>query len=141
MLNKIQIILSITLSIFYFISYSQPNSYVDTLINNEHYKIIKRYDNGIAKKVCRFKMKNNADFNYKYKSIPDSLLDFSIKQGVFIKFNHKGCETRQGWYQENKQKNKKFIGLKFGRWYGDYWQCYYIFGFSIKCHHSDYRFL
>lgn len=118
------------------ISFSQENYLHDTIVNMMHYKITKRHTNGKAKELCQFKRTGIYNYQDKFIIMPDSLFDFSIKNGELISFNKNGNKISNRYYINNIRKNRKFIFIKYGDWYGDCWYSYYIIGYPVKSTHG-----
>ena len=96
----------------------QVFAFEDTLINEEYYLIIERYDNGTVKEIGQF--------------MSSCVADRMEKCGYFHSYNRKGEIKKSRIYFYGKRHNKKILGIKYG-WWG-LWgrQDKYFLGFKSK---------
>jgi len=122
------VLLNIFIILSFVTSFAQNISkYKDTIIDFRPYKIISYYQNGKVKIVGQFKRKTNNIYNVD-KILPDSLYDFSVKNGNFIYYYKNGIVKKRKYYHYNKRTNRQVLGLKYGDWYGECWYAKYFFG-------------
>ncbi|MCH2235695.1 MAG: hypothetical protein MK078_15755 [Crocinitomicaceae bacterium] len=96
----------------------QALGFKDTLINEEYYLILERYENGTVKKVGQF--------------MPSCFADRQEKCGYFHSYKKDGKIKNTQIYFYGKRHNKKILGIKYG-WWG-LWglQEKYFLGFKSK---------